>query len=67
MVITILTSFILYKKVNNDLKLQDLNSIFLEIDRLEKLIKTTKDIKKRDGLIHKIKKLKKERERKIDV
>ena len=54
MVVTVFISFGLYKKVKNDMNLQDTNSIKIEIQRLTKILDKTKDEIKRVGLLHKI-------------
>lgn len=60
MLITIVTSLLLYKKVQKDLKKQDLNSIYIEINRLTKKIENSTDEKIILGLNHKINLLKDE-------
>ncbi len=60
MILTVLVSFLLYKKVNTDTNIQDKNSITIEIQRLTKILnKTTKD-NVRLGLVKKIELLQEE-------
>ncbi|MEA3497995.1 MAG: hypothetical protein U9R16_02935 [Campylobacterota bacterium] len=60
MIITVLISLSLYKKVKKDMSLQDINSIKIEIQRLNDKLKTQKDEKIKLGLIKKIEILKEE-------
>ncbi len=64
MLITIFISLFLYKKVKKDMNLQDINSITIEIQRLNEKIDNTTDEKIILGLQHKIQLLKKEKETK---
>ena len=63
--ITVAISLSLYKKVRNDINLQDINSIIIEINRLNKLLQNTKDEKIILGLENKIKLLKKQKQNSI--
>ncbi|RLA83142.1 MAG: hypothetical protein DRG78_05195 [Epsilonproteobacteria bacterium] len=64
MLLTTLISLFLYKKVKNDMNLQDVNSILIEIERLNQKIDKTTDEKIILGLKHKIELLEKEKETK---
>ncbi|MEA2017169.1 MAG: hypothetical protein U9N59_01865 [Campylobacterota bacterium] len=64
MLITIIISLLLYKKVKKDIITQDLNSIHIEIKRLTNKIENSTDEKIILGLNHKIKLLKDEIESK---
>ena len=61
MAFTIFISLSLYKKVKNDMNLQDINSINIEIIRLNTKIENTSDKKVILGLKHKIKILEEEK------
>jgi len=61
MAFTIFISLSLYKKVKNDMNLQDINSINIEIIRLNTKIENTSDKKIILGLQHKIKILEEEK------
>jgi len=61
MTITLFISYSLFKKVQKDIDLQDINSIVIEIKRLNKLIINSKDQKVILGLKHKIALLEKEK------
>jgi len=65
MSITVVISLLLYKKVQNDINLQDINSITLEINRLNKLLQNTKDEKIILGLQNKIKLLEEQKQNSI--
>ena len=64
MLITTFISLFLYKKVKKDMNLQDINSITIEIQRLNEKIDNTTNEKIILGLQHKIQLLKKEKETK---
>jgi hypothetical protein len=57
---TIFTSLFLYKKVQNDLKQQELNSILIEINRIKELLQNSSDPKVIQSLNHKIEQLENE-------
>ncbi len=61
MVVTIIISFSLYKKVKKDMNLQDINSINIEIKRLNTKITNSSDEKIILGLKHKIQLLEEEK------
>ena len=54
MVVTIFISLSLYKKVKKDMKIQDINSIKIEIQRLTDKLNTTEKENVKLGLIKKI-------------
>ena len=60
MVTTILISLYLYKKVKNDMNIQDVNSIKIEINRLTKKLNSTNEENIKLGLIRKIELLEEE-------
>ena len=60
MLTTTLISLYLYKKVKNDMNIQDVNSIKIEIQRLTQKLNKTKEENIKLGLIHKIKLLQQE-------
>ena len=62
MMITIFISLNLYRKVRKDINLQDINSISIEIKRLNQKIIKSKDEKIILGLKHKIKLLEDEKD-----
>jgi|GEM_PF-4610092 len=60
MLTTTLISLYLYKKVKNDMNIQDVNSIKIEIQRLTQKLDSTKEENIKLGLIRKIKLLEQE-------
>ena len=62
MATTVAISLFLYKRVKTDMNLQDINSITIEIDRLQKIINKSDDQKIILGLKNKIKLLEEQKE-----
>ena len=60
MVLIVYVSYYLFKKIKNDYKIQQQNTIKIEIQELEKKLHTTKDEQSKKAYIHKIDQLKKE-------
>jgi hypothetical protein len=60
MISTIFISLHLYKKVKNDMNIQDINSIKIEIQRLTKKLNSTKEENIKLGLMRKIELLQEE-------